>query len=140
MYCYMNRTPWNINTACDAYTMLTYITVRLEQHYTNMAQLPLASEQKMGWSGEVDGVDTRAPAVPISQKLLLQYISQNAYSCSSTPGHQFSENYQEKFAKCFRRDSRGNLWSKLDLPHTGAKLHTGPAKTIFPSILLHLFA
>ena len=100
----------------------------------------LASEQKTGWSGEVDGVDTRAPAVPISQKLLLQYISQNAYSCSSTPGHQFSENYQEKFAKCFRRDSRGNLWSKLDLPHTGAKLHTGPAKTIFPSILLHLFA
>ena len=100
----------------------------------------LAFEQKTGWSGEVDGVDTRAPAVPICQKLLLQYISQNAYSCAPPAGHQFSEDYQEKFAKCFRRDSRGNLWSKLDLPHTGAKLHTGPAKTIFPSILLHLFA
>ena len=49
MYCYMNRTPWNINTACDAYTMVTYITVRSEQHYDNMAQLPwLRSKRQDG--------------------------------------------------------------------------------------------
>ena len=53
MYCYMNRTPWNINTAYDAYTMLTYITVRLEQHYDNMAQLPFGFGAKDGmeWRG-----------------------------------------------------------------------------------------
>ena len=48
MYCYMNRRPWNINTACDAYTMLTYITVWLEQHYDNMAQLPFGFGAKDG--------------------------------------------------------------------------------------------
>ena len=84
----------------------------------------------------------------ILEHLLCQYAKNCSFSIlvkmltlvAPPAGHQFSEDYQEKFAKCFRRDSRGNLWSKLDLPHTGAKLHTGPAKTIFPSILLHLFA
>ena len=53
MYCYMNRMPWNINTACDAYTMLTYITVWLEQHYDNMAQLPFG----LPGSKEGDGAE-----------------------------------------------------------------------------------
>ena len=62
----------------------------------------LASEQKTGWSGEVDWMDTRAPAVPISQKLLLQYISQNAYSCSSTSRAPIQWKLSGKVCKMFQ--------------------------------------